>query len=563
MSKITDLKREVKKRLHEKNIVDLSQIRLKPIDVGPYAYVKDVTKNLEKAFKKIGEKVFNQVFSSEGGLDEKIREINKLLDGEIKVAIETTHSSLPKKLVSSFTKGEGAEDVYFLISLKEDDTIIETFSSLNFEPTKKQEGIFNFVHNRSERIPFISFKKLIGMIYFYNNLRKYIKYNQDVAMFLMIKFIKQDGVFKDREYKEEVEKLGHEYGLSFESLNDKKFINEFSKSTKNIIDKYKRFDYLDWINNKNFFLLNGLFNYSYQAEVYELLSIKEPKLAAYFLNFLYELNVEEERDVKEEHRIASDYASSFETKKNIPQKVLDKMNITSFKTHFGYVEFDELVDLDKVEIVEKEWEDINKKIAFPIAKDHSLRFRRLGRHKAAGLYFSGAKAVCVDISNPSSMVHEVFHMIDFTSLPNTNLSSLYNFRSIVERYRHITDKKVDSLPDDNSYKIMWNSKNKYNKDYFQSSKEIFARCGEIYISKILGIDSSLVKTGDSLVYPVDDEMFMDLIKNYYSTIVQVCKEDIVKEEMCASPNILSRKEVELILKNNQISIFDVLGGGAI
>ena len=66
---------------------------------------------------------------------------------------------------------------------------------------------------------------------------------------------------------------------------------------------------------------------------------------------MYDLNIEEEYDAKEELKLDSDYARSYETKKNIPQKVLDKMRTTKFKKHFGYVEFDELVDLEKVEII--------------------------------------------------------------------------------------------------------------------------------------------------------------------------------------------------------------------
>ncbi|MCQ4925064.1 hypothetical protein NE686_18325 [Tissierella carlieri] len=552
--KITDLRREVKERLTKKGIVDLSDFKLKPINVNHWND-KEIRSGLEKNLTKIGSSLLADIVNTDISEDEKIVKINKILTGDIKVEINRTDSPMVKRVVKSFNKGVELEDTYLNILLKEGSTQQHTFSTLYYKPTKKQEGFFAFKFEKTDYIPFVNFKKLVGTLYFINKLREYIKANKEMSMLVYIKYILKIGIYKDKEHRAKIEKLADEYNL-LPSLYDGVYIRDFSETYRKTLLKNKRFDYLDWFDNDNFFSLDSVFNINGNMDNYHLYSIRNVTLVSHFFNHLYELNSEEEHDAKEEVNIRSEYARSYETKKNIPQKVLNKMETTVFKRHFGYIEFDELVDLNKIELIEKEWDSINNKILFPLAKEHSLRFRRLGKYNASGLYFSEMKAVCIDLAAPSSMIHEIFHMIDYTTLTTSILSSLYNFRGIVERYREITDKKVDSLDDTNKFKIKWNGKTKYNKDYYHSSKEIFARCGEIYIEKILGIESSLVKADNRILYPTDDEFLLDLIKKYYSSIIQLAPQKKEEQKIACSSKIMSKEEITNILEKYQISIFD-------
>lgn len=555
-AKITDLRREVKERLNKKGVVDLSEYKLKPIDLEEDN--KKIRNQLERNLKKIGNHIVTQVSDTNMTDDDKIEKLNELLNGDIRIKIRKTESSNVKRLVKSFNKGVETHDTYLEVIVEEGSLEQSTFSTLYFEPTKSQEGYFTFKYERSNYIPFASFKKLIGTLYFFNKLREYIKSNKEMTTLIYLKYILLEGIYKDKEHKSKIDKLAKKYNLP-ESQYVNYFICEETSYRKSILEEIKHFDYLDWIENNNYFSLDSIFSVSSYMDRYLLYSIKNVALSSCFFNHIYELNIEEEYDVKEEINISSDYAKSYETKKNIPQKVLDKMESTSFKKHFGYVEFDELVDLEKVETLEKEWDEINKKVLFPIAKDHSLRFRRLGKYRASGLYFSGMKAVCIDLAGPSSLVHELMHMIDYTTLPNTILSSMFNFRGIIERYRTLVNNKVDSLENENSFKITWNGKSKYNKEYYLSIKEIFARCGEIYIANILGIESSLVKANDKILYPRNDEFLLELIEKYYSSIIQIApnkKEDI---KVASNSKVMTKEEVNIILNNNQISIFEITG----
>jgi len=64
---------------------------------------------------------------------------------------------------------------------------------------------------------------------------------------------------------------------------------------------------------------------------------------------------------------------------------------STFKKDFGFVEFDETVDLDKMRELENEWETYRK--ILPHAQNGNtpdLRFRYLGKHKANGSLFRKA-----------------------------------------------------------------------------------------------------------------------------------------------------------------------------
>jgi len=551
VEKITNLKRVIRERLNKKGIVDLSEFKLKAINME--ADTKKIETSLAKNLIKIGGRLIDSVMSQEIDLDEKIKKINDLIVGDIKVNIQVSTNPNPKRLVKAFNKGKEINDIYLDITVEEGETKEFTHSSIYFEPTKKQEGIFHFRDTYGVHIPYISFKKIVGTIYFYNRLREYIRKNKDMSTMIMLKHIQEAGIYKDASHKEEIEKMVIEYNLPVS-----KYVYVYLDTERKAFKEY--YDYLNWTEN-NYFRLESIFsiNRGMANNKYLLYSIRIPKLTAYYFNYLYGLNIEEEYEVKEELNLSSDYAKSYETKKNIPQKVLDRMETSKFKTHFGYVEFDELTDLEKVDIIEREWMEISKKVLFPVAKDHSLRFRRLGKHKASGLYFPGAKAVCVDLGGPSSMVHEVMHMIDYTTLPSTTLSSMFNFRGIIERYRDIANRKVIALEETNSFKSQWEGKTKYNKDYYLSPKEIFARCGELYIEQILGIDSSLVKSRDNILYPKDDDFLLELVKKYYSSIIQLALEEKEEENVASSPRIITKEEVYRVLKEGQISLFDIMG----
>ena len=74
---------------------------------------------------------------------------------------------------------------------------------------------------------------------------------------------------------------------------------------------------------------------------------------------------------------------------------------------------------------------------------------------------------------------------------------------------------------------------KYNLKYYLKKCEIFARCGEIYLFRILKVKSSLLKQDSSVLfaYP-DDSILNKMIASYYGELITKIKvmQSIKKEE---------------------------------
>lgn len=212
-------------------------------------------------------------------------------------------------------------------------------------------------------------------------------------------------------------------------------------------------------------------------------------------------------------------ARVFETKRNIPDKYLKAMCESDFNEYFGYVEIDAECDLASIDQIQKEFLVMKEK-CFGKQKfeDVSLRFRKLGRHKALGLYFPLKKCLCVDIRCPSSMGHEYLHMVDFE---NGELSAKYDFLKVRECYKRALNGYINKLPADDALRVRLKGTSKYNLDYYLEPTEIFARCGELFFTKLKGVDNSLLKPKYDFSYPSDNEELMSLIDDYYSVIFGV------------------------------------------
>lgn len=224
---------------------------------------------------------------------------------------------------------------------------------------------------------------------------------------------------------------------------------------------------------------------------------------------------------------ATDYAASYQTKKNIPQKVLKAMEESCLNEVFGFVEFDEDVDLKKVADFEKQFMAFRSTYFSMIdASENSIRFRKLGNHKASGLYYPGVKCLCVDYRILTSTVHEFGHLIDY-QMGNLSLASgFFELKGLYSQHvRRAAWNKKDPM-----YKQL-NGKSKYGLEYFLTPTEIFARSFEIYCSFVLGITNDLLpEEGEfrshGAVYPVDNEKYMEVLANYFDTLFGVEKQEL-------------------------------------
>ncbi len=207
-----------------------------------------------------------------------------------------------------------------------------------------------------------------------------------------------------------------------------------------------------------------------------------------------------------------EYARSFMTKKTISKKTLKEMEKSDFNNFFGYVEYDDDCDAEKMKEISREWRALSEKyFSSKSFKDVSLRFRKLRNHRATGLYYSRLRCICVDIRDASSMVHEYMHMIDdggISGISGDYLSLKSDFQRLYDSYCYDIDKA--EIP----------RNGKYNADYFKTPTEVFARSAEIYVHRILGVNNSLVGECNGFAYP-DSEYFNKLVKDYFDNIFMV------------------------------------------
>lgn len=213
----------------------------------------------------------------------------------------------------------------------------------------------------------------------------------------------------------------------------------------------------------------------------------------------------DEKNQQKVSKITSEYAKSWMTKKYISEKVLCFMENTSFNKYFGYVEFDNEVDLDKALEISKEWEAIAEFMNFKKRKDVQLRFRRLGHHHASGLYYPHCQCICVDIKHPDSMMHEYIHMLDDVLGDISRSDEFYDVR---RTYKAAVNKIIK---EDNIILT-----GKYDRTYYFAAAEIFARCGEIYMTDVLKVNNSLVKPemDKQFAYPKNEEL-LSVIRNFF------------------------------------------------
>ena len=215
-------------------------------------------------------------------------------------------------------------------------------------------------------------------------------------------------------------------------------------------------------------------------------------------------------------KASSDYAKIFETKKNIPKAILKEMENSKLNSIFGYVELDESTDLSKYQIVVNEILEFISWFELSDLSSYSVRFRRLGKHKANGLFYPVFRCLAVDVSTGlSSFVHEFFHLLDYHEDLYQLKSDAAKFSPIVYEYRRLVQKYVDGLGTEHPLSKQFYGKSKYNKSYLFDSSEIFARCGEIYLHRTLNVKSSLLKVElDEMRFP-SSEKLNRLIENYY------------------------------------------------
>lgn len=160
-------------------------------------------------------------------------------------------------------------------------------------------------------------------------------------------------------------------------------------------------------------------------------------------------------------------ATVYQEKKHIPESHLEaaQQSVFARSGDFSHVEIDESVELDLMGKIEAEWEVLRDALPHSDVKA-TLRFRKTGRHKAAGIYHPFKHNIAVDPRHPYSFVHEYFHHLDYTlgaDADTRQLSLSEDFSQLL----HKIQKQIRETPGMDKL------------DYYTTPTEVFARGGEL------------------------------------------------------------------------------------
>ena len=220
---------------------------------------------------------------------------------------------------------------------------------------------------------------------------------------------------------------------------------------------------------------------------------------------------------------ATTRARAWTTKKNINQETQAVMDQTSLREHYAFVELDNDVDLNLFQQFETEVNRIQAVLpTVPENDQPTLRLRKLGNYKAAGLYVPSFNTIAIDFRDRNdkdglgvsggiaSFVHEYGHYLDYrlADWPNgetTTLSMRPEFARVANNYQNALAKSNLSGSD---------------LGYFSAPTEIFARAFELYVSK-KGLQTPLLDQPavyqTAPEYAVVDNELQGLIDQYFDT----------------------------------------------
>lgn len=239
----------------------------------------------------------------------------------------------------------------------------------------------------------------------------------------------------------------------------------------------------------------------------------------------------------------SNTIATFRTDKKYQDEELNKSTI--FNQWFRKVEVDTekydgyVFDYDKFSEVEKDFAAVYNQLPKTLAKPE-LRFRKLGKHKAYGLYSPFLNIIAVDVRKTSSFIHEYGHYLDFkyqkdvisNSLPFTPFITMYreNLKALNEI--HPVSKKMI--------------------EYFNIPTEIFARGFELWVHATIVSDSSVVKESDLYNNKIEYKAFEGFKESLFAYFNIIFEQQL---NCSAQNNVAASKVNEVETVYEQLSLF--------
>ena len=233
--------------------------------------------------------------------------------------------------------------------------------------------------------------------------------------------------------------------------------------------------------------------------------------------------------------------------------------------------------------VEEDFEEICNKLPHASAQPE-LKLRKLGKHKAIGLYAPFLNILAVDVRNTESFIHEYGHYLDYKhgNKASESYSLEDNFEHIITAYSNnfkiISNKKEDDL----LTRLMKASKESIPSvvsleekrlsselelvkqtekmfDYFTTPTEIFARGFELWVFETITSNSSLLKSKEEYSNRIEYTSFNGIKESLFAFFATIFPEETIKENsFAASRTFTPKREWTFVSPTNvgeQMSLF--------
>lgn len=231
--------------------------------------------------------------------------------------------------------------------------------------------------------------------------------------------------------------------------------------------------------------------------------------------------------------------------------------------------------------VEEDFEEICNKLPHASAQPE-LKLRKLGKHKATGLYAPFLNILAVDVRNTESFIHEYGHYLDYKHGGKENYSLRDDFEHIITSYSNnfkiISKKKEDDL----LTRLMKASKDPIPSvvsleekrlsselellkqtekmfDYFTTPTEIFARGFELWVFETITSNSSLLASKETYSNRIEYTSFNGIKESLFAFFATIFPEETIKENsFAASRAFTPKREWSITTPTNvgvQMSLF--------
>ena len=223
-------------------------------------------------------------------------------------------------------------------------------------------------------------------------------------------------------------------------------------------------------------------------------------------------------------------ARTFERKRRRPWHLLLREARSPLRDFFtGGLELDAKVDVENLERFVADFELFLLRLG--VAKEWGraveLKLRRLGRHRADGLYYPDHRVLVLDTSSWSSFAHEFGHLVDYRTSSSEGSGRPSGTPSHEDGFTRFHELLLSRMREEGrGDPRLAGHRGRLSWEYSASRQECFARAFEQYVSETLPQPSSLV--GRPAKYRSDPLYFRRLpggIRAYFRSLLAAGPED--------------------------------------